>query len=139
MKILKVFFVLLLLFIGVSDMQAQTTIDHGRGCMDSRACDFSMCIEPYDSETPGEECLLVEVFSVSPEDLFVRTDSGDYVEFDNSTYGSIVICYNLSVDADVHIDGEILVNCGITYESNHPSFSPPPTCFDGCIVTVDGG
>jgi len=131
MKILKISLALIFLLTGINGMYAQVASLHdGRGCMESRSCGFTMCIQPDSDSAAGEQCLLVQIFSNTSENLFISSDSGDYAEFDNSTQASFSICYDISVDIDVHEDGEILINCGILDDDDHP------LCMDGCIVIV---
>jgi len=140
MKILKISFALMLLLI-VSNIQvsAQHSTLDASGCMDSRSCGFSMCIQPYEGAeaSEGQECLLVEVTAPSPQDIFIRSDSDDYEEFNNVTFASMVICYDISEDEDIHEDGEVFIRCGI-FRYSSDGGGPGVFCQDGCIVIVDG-
>jgi len=136
MKILKISFVLILLLWGMTDANAQLAELHdGNGCARSN-CGFTMCMESYNGpeSTGDQECLLVEMFLSSPQDIYMVSDSDDYVEFNDVTYASTVICYDLSQDQDLH-DGEIYIGCGI-YENTMFGGSNNALCKDGCIVTV---
>jgi len=145
MKVLKFFFALILLSLAAINMDAQRASTGGdhlvaydqRTCMRG-SCGFTMCMQPSgQTDNAGDQCIFVQIINDAPEDLYISSDSGDFIAFNNTDYASATICYNLN-DSDITEDSQITITCGtlLDYDGSPFENNPYTMCKDGCIVVV---